>query len=257
MYDSLSLIYFVLYAFVFIFGCMIGSFLNVVVYRVPIGISVAKGRSFCPNCGKPIAFYDNIPLLSYLWLRGKCRKCGAKIAPRYFFTELCGGLLALLMAWHYDFGLQAVVGFAVAAILLAVTLIDFDTMTIPNGLVIALVIPVAASYFVFLEPSLISRVIGVFVISVPMLVLSLVIPGGFGGGDVKLMAVAGFLLGWPCTLLATFIGLVLGGIVGVIKLIRKSGEKHMAFGPYLSVGILVSMLWGMQIIFWYLDFFGL
>ena len=115
----------------------------------------------------------------------------------------------------------------------------------------------AASYFVFLEPSLISRVIGVFVISVPMLVLSLVIPGGFGGGDVKLMAVAGFLLGWPCTLLATFIGLVLGGIVGVIKLIRKSGEKHMAFGPYLSVGILVSMLWGMQIIFWYLNFFGL
>ena len=157
MYDSLSLIYFVLYAFVFIFGCMIGSFLNVVVYRVPIGISVAKGRSFCPNCGKPIAFYDNIPLLSYLWLRGKCRKCGAKIAPRYFFTELCGGLLALLMAGHYDFGLQAVVGFAVAAILLAVTLIDFDTMTIPNGLVIALIIPVAASYFVFLEPSLSSH----------------------------------------------------------------------------------------------------
>lgn len=243
--------------FVFVFGCMIGSFLNVVVYRVPIGISVVKGRSFCPNCGKPIAFYDNIPLLSYLWLRGKCRKCGAKIAPRYFFTELCGGLLALLMAWHYDFGLQAVVGFVAASILLAITLIDFDTMTIPNGLVIALIVPAAASCFVFLEPSLISRVIGVFVISVPMLILSLVIPGGFGGGDVKLMAVAGFLLGWPCTLLATFIGLVLGGIVGVVKLLKKSEEKHMAFGPYLSIGILVALLYGGAILEWYLTLFGL
>lgn len=257
MDSSLIMIYFVLYAFVFIFGCLIGSFLNVVVYRVPLGISVARGRSFCPNCGKPIVFYDNIPLVSFLWLRGKCRKCEAKIAPRYFLTEMTGGLLALLMAWHYNFGMQAVVGFGVAAILLTITLIDFDTMTIPNGLVIALAVPAAASYFVFLAPDLISRVIGIFVISLPMLILSLVIPGSFGGGDVKLMAVAGFLLGWPGTLLATFIGLVLGGMVGAIKLLKKSQDKHMPFGPYLSIGIVVSLLWGTGMILWYLDIFGL
>ncbi|MEG0377684.1 MAG: prepilin peptidase [Eubacterium sp.] len=254
---SLALIYFALYAFVFIFGCLMGSFLNVVVYRVPLKISVVKGRSFCPNCGKKIAAYDNIPLMSYIWLRGKCRKCGSKIAPRYFITELAGGFLALLMVLHYDFGVGAIVGFAVGILLLGIALIDLDTMTIPNGLIITLIIPVAASYFAFLNPDIISRVIGIFVVSVPMFVLTLIIPGGFGGGDIKLMAVAGFLLGWPYTLLAAFIGILLGGIVAAFKLIRKDKEKHMAFGPYLCMGITISLLWGMDIIFWYLDLFGL
>ncbi|MEG0310614.1 MAG: A24 family peptidase, partial [Eubacterium sp.] len=188
---------------------------------------------------------------------GKCRKCGAKIAPRYFFTEFSGGLLAILMAMHYDFGFGAIVGFAVGILLMGIALIDFDTMEIPNALIVVLMVPAILSYFVFLSPLFISRVIGIFCISLPMLIASLFIPNAFGGGDIKLMAVAGFLLGWPCTLMAAFIGIVGAGSVGIVKMIKKDPNREMAFGPYLCFGILVSLLWGLPLIDWYLGIYGL
>lgn len=252
-----ELIQFILYLYIFVVGIVIGSFLNVVIYRVPKEISVAKGRSFCPHCQAPIKGYHNVPLFSYLWLRGKCADCGAPISLRYPLVELFTGLLAILIFALYGFSFQWLVVFLAGAILICITMIDFDTMTIPNGLVLALMAPALLSFFVFPELGLLSRVIGIFVISLPMLALALFIPDAFGGGDIKLMAVAGFMLGWGDTLLAAFIGILLGGAVAVYLLLKKTTDKHMAFGPYLCIGIMTALLFGDIIIYWYLNLFGL
>lgn len=253
---SVELAYFVIYGFIFIVGCCIGSFLNVVIYRVPAEISVARGRSFCPRCKAPIAAKDNIPLISWLWLRGKCRHCGGAIPIRYFLVELAGGIAAVWVAAHYRLGWLSLTGFAIAAILIAIAVIDWDEMIIPNGLVIALAIPVMIGFFLYPTPDLISRLIGIALGALPLLTLALAM-GAFGMGDVKLMVVAGFLLGWQGTLLALFLGVLFGGAVGVVKLLRKTGEKEMAFGPYLCMGIFIAMLYGSDIIGLYLSAFGL
>ncbi len=252
-----ALIQFILYLYVFVVGIVIGSFLNVVIYRVPLAISVAKGRSFCPNCQAPIKGYHNIPVFSYLWLRGKCADCGQPISIRYPLVELFTGLLALLILAVYGFSFQWLVVFSAGAILICITMIDFDTMIIPNGLVLALMAPALVSFFFFPELGLLSRVIGIVAISLPMLLLTLFIPDAFGGGDIKLMAVAGFMLGWGDTLLAAFIGILLGGAVAVYLLLKKTTAKHMAFGPYLCIGIMTALLFGDIIIRSYLNLFGL
>ena len=252
-----ALIQFVFYLYIFVIGMVIGSFLNVVIYRVPLAISVAKGRSFCPHCYAQIKGYHNIPVFSYLWLRGKCADCGEPISIRYPLVELFTGLMALLIFAVFGFSFQWLVVFSAAAILICITMIDFDTMTIPNGLVLALMAPALLSFFFFPEVGILSRVIGIFVISLPMLILVLFIPDAFGGGDIKLMSVAWFMLGWDHTLLAAFIGLLLGGAVAVVLLAKKTPDKHMPFGPYLCIGIMTALLFGDIIIQWYLNLFGL
>ncbi|MDO9492797.1 A24 family peptidase [Acetobacterium sp.] len=252
-----ELINIILYLYIFVIGIVIGSFLNVVIYRVPKELSFAKGRSFCSRCHAPIKGYHNIPVFSYLWLRGKCADCGESISIRYPLVELLTGIIAVLVFAVYGFSFQWLVVFAVGAILICITMIDFDTMIIPNGLVLALMAPALLSFFFFPQVGILSRVIGIFVISLPMLILVLFIPDAFGGGDIKLMAVAGFMLGWGNTLLATFIGLLLGGVVAVRLLAKKTADKHMAFGPYLCIGIMTALLFGDIIIQWYFNLFGL
>ncbi len=246
-----------LYLYLFVIGCVIGSFLNVIIYRIPKDLSFAKGRSFCPHCQTQIKGIHNVPLFSYLWLRGKCAYCGEKIALRYPVVELFAGVMAVFIFAIYGLSLQWLAVFAAGAILICITMIDFDTMTIPNGLVIALMIPALLCFFVFPQLGILSRVIGIFVISLPMLILTVFIGEAFGGGDIKLMAVAGFMLGWGNAVLAAFIGLMLGGMVAVCLLVRKTADKHMAFGPYLCIGIMTSLVFGDIIIRWYLRLFGL
>lgn len=248
---------FILYLYIFVIGIVVGSFLNVVIYRVPKELSFTKGRSFCPHCNTQIKGYHNVPVFSYLWLRGKCADCGERIAIRYPLVELLTGLMAILILAIYGVSFQWLVVFSAGAILICITMIDFDTMTIPNGLVIALMAPALLSFFFFPEVGILSRFIGIFVVSLPMLILVLFIPDAFGGGDIKLMAVAGFMLGWGNTLLATFIGLLLGGAVAVRLLAKKTKDKHMAFGPYLCIGIMTALLFGDIIIGWYFSLFGL
>lgn len=250
---------FALYAFVFAFGSIIGSFLNVVVYRVPNGLSVAEGRSFCPRCHAKIRPYDLIPVLSWFILKGKCRDCGQPIAARYPLVEAAGGALAVLCCAVYGFHLQALTAFAVAAVLLPLSLIDADTMTIPDGLLVALAVPAVASYFVMPGPGLAARAIGFFAVSLPMLLLTLLIPDCFGGGDIKLMAVCGLLLGWQRILLAGFLGLLFGLAAAVRLLVRRRGDRHshFPFGPCLAGGVFLSLLWGDVMIRWYLAFCGI
>ncbi|WKY44766.1 prepilin peptidase [Eubacteriaceae bacterium ES2] len=245
------------YLYALILGLVVGSFLNVIIYRLPIGLSIAKGRSFCPNCQAPIKWSQNIPIISYLMLGGKCKNCGQSISARYPLVEALTGLLSMVSFYVFGPSLQYLLVFVVMALLVAITFIDFDTMTIPNVLVVALMVPVLLSFFAFPEPNLLARMIGIVSVSVPMLVLTMIIPDAFGGGDIKLMAVAGFLLGWANTLLATFIALILGGAVATYYILKKRKDKHMAFGPYLCIGIYLSMHLGSMIINWYLNLYGL
>lgn len=249
----------ILYIYSFFIGIVIASFINVVIYRVPLGLSVAKGRSYCPGCGHTLVWYDLFPVFSYLFLRGKCRYCKAKIPMRDTVIEFVGGLIGILCFHHYQFTWDVLLVFVIMMILVAITMIDFDTMTIPNGLVIALIVPTIAMTLIHPEISLLERIIGFFIISLPMYLLIIVIPDCFGGGDVKLIAVGGFLLGWKLTLVAGFIAILLGGCYAVWLLLSKKSKKgaHIAFGPYLSMGIVVSLLYGNSLLNAYLSLFQL
>ncbi|MBC2871468.1 prepilin peptidase [Bittarella massiliensis] len=249
----------VLALLLFAFGSVIGSFLNVVIYRAPQGISVAKGRSFCPSCGKTLRPLDMVPVFSWLALRGRCRSCGAPISPRYPLVECAGGVLALLCVGALGPTPLAAVAFGALCALLCVACIDAATMEIPNGLVLVLAAFALLAVPAAPEVGLLSRLLGAAEISLPLFLCTRLVPESFGGGDVKLMAVAGFLLGWRATLAAAFLALVGGGLYGVWLLAtRRAGRKsHFAFGPFLAGGIGVALLWGEGLIAGYLSLFGL
>lgn len=262
------------YVFVFVIGAVIGSFLNVLIYRIPLRLDFVRGRSFCPNCEHRLGPLDLVPVLSYLLLGRKCRYCSKPISPRYMIIELIGGLLAL-GTWaafmHAPVLLQAnsafigssapvvaaVLYFLVLCILLVITCIDADTMEIPDGLNIALLVCGILAIFVAPSIGVVSHIIGFFCVSVPLFVITLIIPNAFGGGDVKLMAAAGFLLGWQAAIVALFIGVVIGGVYGIFLLSskKKGAKEHFAFGPSLCAGITLALFFSPQIIAWYLGFF--
>ena len=223
----------------FLLGAALFSFMNVVAWRLPRGMDPLKGRSVCPQCGHTLGAPDLVPVFSWLFLRGRCRHCGAHIPARYLLVELLGGVLAL----------------AVCGILLSVSLIDAETQTIPDRLNLALAVCGAVS--VLLSPAdWLPHIIGALCVSVPMFLLCLVIDGAFGGGDIKLMAAAGLFLGWQNTLLAMFFGIVFGGIYGIYLLAaKKAGKKdHFAFGPFLCAGIVIAILFGGPVLEWYCAF---
>jgi leader peptidase (prepilin peptidase)/N-methyltransferase len=248
----------VLYFIIFIFGISIGSFLNVVIWRVPNKISFVKGRSSCPKCNHQIKSHDLIPILSFLFLGGKCRECKSKISKRYPLIELVVGLLYVFNFYILGFTPDAILVCMVISILVCVTMVDFDTMEIPDGFNLALIIPAITAISVFPDISFTARVIGFFAVSVPMFLIGW-LTGGFGGGDMKLIAVCGFLLGWQNVLVATFIALILGAIAGVyLKATHKIESKQpIPFGPYLCAGVYIAILFGNQLVDLYLSLFQL
>ncbi len=288
---------------VFLFGACVGSFLGVVADRVPRGQSIVRGRSFCPHCRRELSPRELIPLVSFLWQRRRCRHCGAPIPWRLFFTELAGGLLAVwvLLSQNCMFNSTFWVYLAICFALLAIALTDLASMLIPGGLIAALAVPVLGSLLLPQSPGLPSRLIGLFCVSVPMLLIALAmlipggliaalavpvlgslllpqspglpsrliglfcvsvpmllialaIPGSFGGGDIKLVAVCGFLLGWQRTLLGLFLALLSGGAYGSYLLIkdRRNKSRHFAFGPFLCGGAFLALLYGQDLINWYI-----
>lgn len=245
-----------LWLLVFAAGASIFSFLNVVIYRLPAGISFAKGRSHCPKCGAELRWYDMVPVLNWFYLGGKCRSCKAPISFRYPAVELLGGVLALLCAAYQGYTAKAAVTFAFLAILTAIAFIDWDTMEIPNGLVLAVLAAGIASWICGgLTP--LERIIGAVCVSVPMLALTLAIPGAFGGGDIKLMAAAGVFLGWKLCALSAFLAILAGGTYGIYLLAaKKKGRKEQfAFGPFLCAGMAAAVFWGEKLLSWYLQLY--
>lgn len=246
-----------LYILVFLYGIVIGSFLNVCIYRIPKKENIATTRSHCMSCGYQLKWYDLVPLFSYLVLRGKCRKCGSRISVQYPLVEALNGALYFLIFWRYGLSVDSLLYCLLFSALIVLSVIDFRTYEIPVGINI-FILTLGLIRIVTDLPHWLSYGIGLLSVSIPLLLIYLVTKGrGIGGGDVKLMAAAGLLIGWKLNVLGFLLGCILGSIIHVCRM-KLSGEgRTLAMGPYLAMGIAISVMWGEQMIAWYLSFMGL
>ncbi len=249
----LSLVIFIMYLTIFALGTCVGSFINKAVYRIPLGLPLFKGRSFCPHCGKPVPLHLRVPILSYFWLGGRCARCHQPIARRYPTVELLTGLLAVALVYYYnyDFTREMVWIFILTGILLTIALIDHDHRIIPDSTVLLLIILAILRYTWLPTFNGGSYLIGVIVAAGPMIFFHVAF-NGFGMGDVKLAIAAGLLLGFPKVLLAIFVALTVGSLEAVYRMVNRHEETYMPFGPHLSLGIFIALIAGEPIITAYL-----
>ena len=244
-----------------VIGLMVGSFLNVVIHRVPIGESVVRPRSRCPGCGTQLAERDNIPVISWLLLRGRCRTCGMRISTRYPLIEFLTGLLFAAVGARFgaDWALPAFLLFS--ASLIALSAIDLEHFRLPNRILIAttvaglpllLLAAVADDRWHDLRDGLIGGLAGLGL----LLAIHLVSPRGMGMGDVKLAGVLGLFLGFLSigrVFLGLFLGFVLGAVIGVLLIATgiRTRKDHVPFGPFLAAGAMLSVFVGGPILDWY------
>ncbi len=244
------------YILAFIYGIVLGSFLNVLIYRIPNKENFTTERSHCMTCGTKIKWYDLIPVFSYIFLRGRCRSCKSKISVQYPIVEGLNGLLYVIIFIVRGITLDSVLIAFVTSIFIVISVIDWRTYEIPFGLNI--VIFVLAVIRIGIKPEgWIGHLIGFVAVSGFMLICLIIgrmIKGvdAFGGGDIKLMAAAGLFAGWKCVILAFLIGCVLGAVIHSIRMKLTDADRVLAFGPYLCVGLFISILFGNNIIDWYL-----
>jgi len=264
------------------FGLMLGSFLNVVIYRVPLKLSVISPSSACPFCASSIKGYDNIPVLSWIFLRGKCRSCQAAISSRYPIVELATGIFFAVIAWKFLPAMTSLVSLGslssseifellaflyLAGMSVALALIDLDTHSLPNSIVLpsygvgALLLS-AAGIATTNYSGLVRAGLGMAILWSLYLLMTLIYPGGMGFGDVKLAGVLGLYLGylsWGALVTGAFAAFILGGAFSIALLVsrrvdRKSG---IPFGPWMLVGAWIGVFFGGPIVHSYLSFFGL
>lgn len=246
---------YLIYALIFIFGITIGSFLNVCIYRIPRGETVVTTPSHCMTCGHKLRWFELLPLFSYIFLRGRCRSCKSQISPQYPIIEAVNGLLYVLVFTVNGLNLISIIYALFTSALLVLTVIDWRTYEIPISINIFILVlgclKVVLDFNNFLD-----YLIGFFIVSGFLLVLYMITKGrAIGGGDIKLMAVAGLLLGWQLIVLAFLIGCVLGSILHLIRMKVSGADRMLAMGPYLSAGLFIAMLWGNSFINWYLSSF--
>jgi leader peptidase (prepilin peptidase)/N-methyltransferase len=265
---------------VLIFGLLVGSFLNVCIVRLPRGRSIVNPPSHCPRCRERIKFYDNIPIISFLLLRGRCRRCGEPISWRYPLVELMNGLLYVWIVREFWLGGETFLLMAFCSSLIVVTFIDFDYQLIPDvislpGILIGISI---APFFMstLKEPlpfnlghlmphawpyliTFLNSVIGMLSGALPLLIIGWVWEKlrhieAMGGGDVKLMGMVGAFLGWKGALLTIMLGALVGSVagIGLIMLKRHKMDKVIPFGPFLALGAVATAFYGPDIISWYL-----
>ena len=246
-----------------LFGLVIGSFLNVCIWRMPRKESISFPPSSCPKCKGRIRAWDNIPVLSYIILGGKCRSCKAAISSRYPFIEALNAALYALVYWRFGPEWQNLPLYAFVSALVVITFIDFDHQIIPDritipGVVIGLLVgslilpdPFVREVALGWKSSLIGAAAG-FGLFYMIAILS---RGGMGGGDIKMMAMTGSILGWKGVLLATFAGSFIGSVYGLFLMVfRGQGRKaKVPFGPFLAMGCLLALFVGQEILRWYMN----
>jgi leader peptidase (prepilin peptidase)/N-methyltransferase len=257
---------------VFALGASIGSFVNVVVYRIPAGLSLLWPPSRCPHCLNQLKAYDNVPVFGWLWLRGKCRYCKGKISLRYPVIEAVTGMIFLLIFLVFKFSLLTIGYWAFCSWLLALSLIDLDTMTLPNpltqsGLVLGIMFQAAVGFLPeaswvglirYLMAGIVGAVIGLWLFDIISWVGSWAFQKtAMGAGDAKLAAMMGAWLGWKYLLLASFIACTLGTLIGggVIVISGRKFGKKIPFGPFLAMGAVVAIFSGEAILSSYLRLF--
>lgn len=248
------------YLFAFIFGSVVGSFLNVCIYRMPRGESIIYPWSHCTNCHRAIAWYDNMPFISYLFLKGRCRFCMAKISFRYFIVEGLTAITFVLLLWKFNFSLDYLIYAALTSVLIIISFIDLQHRIIPDelslgGLVLGLILSglypslhgqtsmisgLKSSFFGILVGGVSIYLIGLFGAAIFK-------KEAMGGGDIKLLAFVGAFLGWKLTLLTFFVAPILGSIFGIpLKFIKK--QDTISYGPFLSLAAFISIFWGNKIL---------
>lgn len=252
----------ILAIFSFILGAILASFGGVIIARVPNGESIVKPQSHCSNCNNNLKWYDNIPILSFIILRGKCRYCKTKIGYFYFIIEILGGLSFLLVFLQFKISYNTIIGFFISFILLIMAGLDYKTHYVYDLSLISLFLVSAASYIIsqiinleFNPDGLIGLAVGFLGFLLIRIIAKLITKEeALGLGDVYLMGAAGLLLGWQNLLLSVLFGSVIGAIIEVTLIIikKKNRESEIAFIPYLALGIFLAYLYGNTIIDWYL-----
>ncbi len=247
---------------VFTLGLIVGSFLNVCIFRIPQGQSIVWPHSYCPSCREPLRWYHNIPVISFLFLRGRCSFCKHPISYRYPLVELTTGVLFLVVFLRFGLHWASPIYWIFVSILIAISFIDFDHRIIPDRISLP---GMAAGFLLsFMNPrlpwleSLLGIVAGggiLYVVAMAYKLLSNV--DGMGGGDIKLLAMIGAFLGWKAVFPVIFISSALGCVVGVpAMLIRRANSRFaIPFGPFLALGALVYLIYGDILIHWYVNSF--
>jgi len=249
--------------FALVFGMVAGSFLNVCICRMPKDESVVSPPSHCPRCSYQIKWYDNIPLLSYLLLRGKCRGCGTHISLQYPLVELINGILTLLLFLRFGLTLDFAALFLFCSALVVITFIDIEHQIIPDEISLpGIVIGFALSFYLNGHGWL-DSIIGILLGGGTLYLVAfgyhrLTGKEGMGGGDIKLLAMMGAFLGWKAVPFIIFTSSLTGSLVGVSIMLLKKKDSKLAipFGPYLAFGALLYIFYGQPLIRWYLNFGG-
>lgn len=249
----------VLRCFAFILGAVVGSFLNVCIYRLPKNESVVFPPSHCPNCDYKIRWYDNIPVLSYLFLRGRCRKCGERISIQYPLVELLNG--ALTLGLFLRFGLTPAFGvlFLFCSALVVVTFIDLEHKIIPDVITLPGIVIGFAASFLFPQFGWVNSLIGILAGGGSLLLVGagyelITKKEGMGGGDIKLLAMMGAFFGWKAILFIIFVASLVGSVIGIGVMLAQKKDSTFAipFGPFLSSAAVIYLFFGNRIIYWYL-----
>lgn len=246
---------YLVHIYAFIFGMCIGSFLNVCIYRLPAFKSIISPSSSCPTCGKTIKFYDNIPVLSYLILKGHCRYCKSPISLRYACVEIITGLLALCSFLKYGLSLQALIIFAFISALIVITYIDIDHKIIPNQITLPGIPIFLFAALIFPEMHLTDSLLGILsgggsLFLIAWIYKAITQKAGMGGGDIKLLAMIGAMIGWKGVLFTIYAASATGTAVGVLLMLVKGKSIKFAipFGPFLSIGAITYIFLGELII---------
>lgn len=269
-----------IYIFAFLFGAIVGSFLNVCIFRVPLGKSLISPSSRCPQCKAPIKAYDNIPILSYFLLGGRCRSCRAPISARYPLVEGMTALFSVFLMLKFGLSASFFISFILISSLVVVSFIDLDHRIIPDTISLpGIILGLLASFmkpagqndflvrFVFrtvkggINMATLDSLLGIFIgggllYAVAVLFYWVTKKEGMGGGDIKLLAMIGAFLGWTSTVFTIVVSSLIGSIVGVALMVAKGADSKYAipFGPFLSMGAVIYLFFGREIIRWYLHF---
>lgn len=251
-----------LYILIFFLGASIGSFLNVCIYRIPEGKSIVSPPSSCPNCNTQIQFYDNLPIISYLMLFGRCRNCKAPISIQYPIVEALTGIFAILVLYYFGFTIDSLIYFAFISSLIVITFIDLKLQIIPDIISLPGIIIGFICSSLLLPTGFINSLLGILVGGGSLFLVAYCykkIAGieGMGGGDIKLIAMVGAFLGWKAVIITIFAGSFIGAIIGTIAmLIQKKDTKYaIPFGPFLAFGAVFYLFFGQDFINWYIKVF--
>ena len=230
-----------------------GSFANVCIHRLPWRQSLVFPGSHCPHCQQAIRPWHNIPLLSYLWLGGRCADCQTTIAWRYPLVEFLCGLLYIFLYHQLGFSVSSLVLALLATALLIVSCIDLEHKIVPDVITLPGILAGILVSLCLTQVGIVNALIGMCLGGGLFFLIAVLSHGGMGGGDIKLVAMIGAFLGWQAVLVTIFLGALSGAMVGVsLMLLKRKGRKDpLPFGPFLAVGALIAIVWGQDLLFWY------